>query len=62
MTSLSAKVIKFMLSIANLVNATTILEAATITSQWTHFPLSTTEEVEGSVMIVNITPQVTSKS
>lgn len=62
MISLSTKVIKFKLSIVNLVNATTIPEAATTISQWTHFHMSITEEGEGSVMIVSITQQVTSKS
>lgn len=61
MTSLSAKVIKFMLSTVNLVNATAIPEAATMTSQWTRFHLSTTEGVEEFVMIVSITLQVTGK-
>ena len=62
MISLSNKVTKLMPSIVNPVNATTIPGAAITTSQWTHFHLSTTEEVEGSVRIVSITQQVTSQS
>ncbi|KAK2507426.1 hypothetical protein MC885_006421, partial [Smutsia gigantea] len=57
MTSLSAKVIKFMLSIVNLANATAIPEAATTISLWTHFHLSTTEGVEEFVTTVTITLQ-----
>lgn len=56
-TSLSAKVINSMLSVVNLVNAMGIPAAATTTSPWTRFPLSTTEGVEESVTIVSTTQQ-----
>ena len=52
----------FMPLTVNPVSATAIPEAATTTSQWIPFHLSTTEEVEEFVMTVSITPQVQPKN